>query len=57
MKFKNGKMMNIDMQTANMITKSYVKRISKPELKKKVEKMIDGSPEGLMKVLDIMYKG
>ena len=56
-KFKNGKMRNIDMQTANMITKSYDKRISKPELKKKVEKMIDGSPEGLMKVLDIMYKG
>ena len=50
-------MMNIDMQTANMITKSYDKRITKPELKKKVEKMIDGSPEGLMKVLDIMYKG
>jgi len=55
-KFKNGKMMNIDMTTANMIVQSYDKRITKPELKKKVEKMIDGSPEGLMKVLDIMYK-
>ena len=55
-KFKNGKMMNIDMTTANMIVQSYDKRITKPELKKKVEKMIDSSPEGLMKVLDIMYK-
>ena len=55
-KFKNGKMMNIDMQTANMIVQSYDKRITKPELKKKVENMIDGSPEGLMKVKDIMYK-
>lgn len=55
-KFKNGKMMNIDMTTANMIVQSYDKRITKPELKKKVENMIDASPEGLMKVLDIMYK-
>ena len=45
-KFKNGKMMNIDMTTANMIVQSYDKRITKPELKKKVEKMIDASPEG-----------
>ena len=49
-------MMNIDMTTANMIVQSYDKRITKPELKKKAENMIDASPEGLMKVLDIMYK-
>ena len=29
-KFKNGKMMNIDMTTANMIVQSYDKRITKP---------------------------
>ena len=33
-KFKNGKMMNIDMQTANMIVKSFEKRIKKDDIKK-----------------------
>ena len=55
-KFKNGKMMNIDMTTANMIVNSYDKELQDFELKKKVENMIDASPEGLMKVLDIMNK-
>jgi len=53
-KFKNGKQMMIDMQTANMITKSFDKRIKKADTKAKVEKLLDSSPEGLMKVLDIM---
>lgn len=55
-KFKNGKRMSIDMQTANMIVKSYDKRIKKDDIKKKVSNMLDQSPEGLMKVLDIMNK-
>jgi hypothetical protein len=53
-KFKNGKQMMIDMQTANMITKSFDKRIKKADTKAKVEKLLDSGPEGLMKVLDIM---
>ena len=44
------------MQTANMIVKSYDKRIKKDDIKKKVSNMLDQSPEGLMKVLDIMNK-
>jgi hypothetical protein len=55
-KFKNGKKMSIDMQTANMIVKSFEKRIKKDDIKKKVSDMLDQSPEGLMKVLDIMNK-
>tara|TARA_A100001201_G_scaffold74483_1_gene67658 strand:+ start:286 stop:762 length:477 start_codon:yes stop_codon:yes gene_type:complete len=55
-KFKNGKKMSIDMQTANMIVKSFDKRIKKDDIKKKVSDMLDQSPEGLMKVLDIMNK-
>ena len=55
-KFKNGKKMTVDMQTANMIVNSIEKRITKPELKKKVEMMLDKDPNGFMKVLDIMNK-
>ena len=55
-KFKNGKHMSIDMTTANMIVKSFDKRIKRDDLKKKVSNMLDQSPEGLMKVLDIMQK-
>ena len=55
-KFKNGKRMSIDMQTANMIVKSFEKRIKKDDIKKKVSNMLDQSPEGLVKVLDIMNK-
>jgi len=56
-KFKNGKKMQVDMTTANMIIQSIEKRITKPELKKKVEMMLDKDPNGFMKVLDIMNKG
>ena len=55
-KFSNGKKMTVDMQTANMIVNSIDKRITKPELKKKVEMMLDKDPNGFMKVLDIMNK-
>jgi len=48
--------MTVDMQTANMIVNSIEKRITKPELKKKVEMMLDKDPNGFMKVLDIMNK-
>jgi len=49
--------MQVDMTTANMIIQSIEKRITKPELKKKVEMMLDKDPNGFMKVLDIMNKG
>ena len=45
------------MTTASMIIQSIEKRITKPELKKKVEMMLDKDPNGFMKVLDIMNKG
>ena len=55
-KFSNGKKMTVDMQTANMIVNSIEKRITKPELKKKVEMMLNKDVNGFMKVLDIMNK-